>query len=411
MKTSGKTAMRFARTALGLIALFTLLLTLVYCIPAKWVESRQALSIEMVGEESEWAEEGNLYRVISARQDYYTDTVMLERVLAEDEQLSPLGAAMSMNGYGRYWHGYMVLLRPLLLLFSLQEIRYILMWAFFLLTGAAVVQIERKLPGGACAFAFLASLVACYIVIIPTSLQYSWVFLVLLTASLLLLLHCDRMDESGAALLFMAVGMVTNFVDLLTVPLLTLGIPLLLLLELDMHRRGEERVRVLLRRAVCCTFAWCVGFGLCWIAKWCIGSIVLGENVFSSAQDRASMWLGIDVAEGNWRLATLVNNFITFFLPHGRRMLVWLLAPAAAYAVCLARFRHPHWRRALVLLPVCAYPYIWYAVFSYHSFCHTWFTYRTQAMTLMGALLFLAELVDWKRCREAFAARRGRKSD
>ena len=406
MKTKAKTARRFAAWFFGLIALFTLLMTLAYCIPTERIEYRQDLSAYIVAAERDAIWESNPFNVDASRQDYFTDALMLDRVLAQDAQASPLKQAMSMNDYGRYWHGYMAWLRPLLVLFSLWDIRYLYMCAFFLLTGLVMALIGKRLPGVGCALAFLASLVACYIVIIPTSLQYCPVFLVMLSAALVLLLRYDRLDESGLLLLFMVVGMVTNFVDLLTVPLLTLGIPLLLLLEMDMHRRGEERVRMLLRRIVLCSLCWGMGYALCWIAKWCLGSLIVGENVFSSAQDKATQWLGgTDTAPQGWRIDAIVNNVAVFFLPHGKRMAAWLLVPAAAYALCFACFRNPHWRRALALLPVSLYPYVWYAVFSYHSFVHTWFTYRLQAITLLGVLLFLIELVDWKQCAEAIRRR------
>lgn len=35
-----------------------------------------------------------------------TDRIMLKNVMPENEEMSALQKAMYMNGYGRYWHGY-----------------------------------------------------------------------------------------------------------------------------------------------------------------------------------------------------------------------------------------------------------------------------------------------------------------
>ena len=400
----GGLALRYAAWFFGMIALFTVSMTLAYCIPQEALAFKQETSVDIL--DMEHGAFGNFFGVDPGRLDNQTDSLMIDQVLPADSSMSPLEAAMSVNDYSRYWHGYMVFLRPLLIKLNLWQIRYVNMFAFFLLTGGVFLMIDRKLSGGY-AFAFLASLIACYIVIVPMSLQYNSVFLVLLCAMLFLLLRYERMTPEGAPLFFMVVGMITNFLDFLTAPLLTLGMPLLLLLELDMHRQERTTLAFLLKRLVLCSVAWGAGYALCWVSKWIIGSLVLGESVFDSAGDHAAGWLA-----NNWgqygRLYACQYNFWFFFLIHGKRVYLPLIIPAVAYAICLFRFPAKNVKNACILLPVCLYPYLWYMVMTNHSLFHTWFTNRLQAMTLFGALMFMIELVDWKRCKEALGRRMSR---
>ena len=403
MKKNAHPMLRYAAWFLALIALFTLAMTLVYCIPTNWIAYRHETSsyiLDMEEEKGVWF--GNFFGVEAGRLDNTTDSLMIDELMQVEPGQSALEAAMSVGGYSRYWHGYHVFLRPLSVFFDYWQIRYINMFAFFLLVGAVMLMISKKLRGEGRAIAFLASLIACYIVVVPVSLQYHSVFLIFLSASFVLLARYEQLTKRSIPLFFMVVGMVTNFLDFLTAPLLTLGMPLLLLLELDMHSRDRVTVVLLLRRIIVCSIAWWMGYALCWVSKWCIGSLVLGESVFLSAEGAATMWLGN--AWGTYgRLIACAKNFEYFFLAHGKRVYFPLIIPAVAYAICALRFPNKDWKRALVLLPIGLYPYVWYVTLANHSLFHTWFTNRLQAMTLFAVLLFLIELVDWQRLKDAMS--------
>ncbi len=62
--------------------------------------------------------------------------------------------------YARYWHGYMLLFRPLLFFFNLQQIR-IIIYSLFLLLFIAVLHQIYKVFGKEIFFAFGASMLCC----------------------------------------------------------------------------------------------------------------------------------------------------------------------------------------------------------------------------------------------------------
>jgi len=385
-------AWRYVVCFAALIGLFAAAMTTAYCIPYEKIEYRQDASAYALRAEGEDLWFGNFFGVDASRLDNTTDSLMIDGVLIEDTSMSALEAAMSVNDYPRYWHGYMAVLRPLMVFFSYYQIRYINMFAFFLLLGAVFLQLYKRL-GTLRAFSFLFSMIMCYIVVIPVSLQYVSVFLIMLCAMLAILIGYERISDMP--LLFMAIGMITNFFDFLTVPVMTLGMPLLICLALDM----KEQPSKLVRRWFFCSLAWGLGYALCWVSKWVIGSLVLSENVFASAAGKATQWT--QDGWGGGRIQAVIKNFQYFFLAQGKKafvpvfllLIVWLAAA----------LRYPARRRWMVCiyLPVCLYPYVWYLAMTNHSIFHTWFTNRSQAMTVFGLSLALYDLVDWQKLKQA----------
>lgn len=379
---------------MAVLAAFVLLMTLAHCIPNSMVAYHQETSKTILSMESEWIWFGNFFGVDAGRLDNTTDNIMVDGVIIQDDGMSPLQAAMSVNGYSRYWHGYLVFLRPLMIWLNYWQIRYVNMFVFFLLV-CAVFRLIGKRVGAGGAYSFAVALIACYIVIIPVSMQYISVFLVMLCSMAYMLIRYERMDMP---LFFMIVGMVTNFVDFLTAPILTLGMPLLLCLYMDIRCEEERPWRWYLGRIFTCSLLWGIGYGLCWASKWLIGTMVLGESVFESAAGHASYW-----TQNNWgndRIIAAEQNFAYFFLAQGKRVFFPFVPVILGGIVCAACFRSDKWKRAFCLVPVCTYPYVWYMVLANHSLYHTWFTNRAQAITLFGGCLFLCALTDGRKLRD-----------
>ncbi len=73
--------------------------------------------------------------------------------------------------YSRYWHGIQTVIRPLLLLFNYEEIRYLFMVISFVLLGIAMLYISKNLSWMH-AMAFMFSMLAVCFFIVPVSVQY-----------------------------------------------------------------------------------------------------------------------------------------------------------------------------------------------------------------------------------------------
>lgn len=67
-----------------------------------------------------------------------------------DEGLMHAIAGESNASYERYWHGYVIFLRPLLVLFNVQQIRLLCQAVFFTLLAAVVVRLATRIRMGGC---------------------------------------------------------------------------------------------------------------------------------------------------------------------------------------------------------------------------------------------------------------------
>ncbi len=92
-------------------------------------------------------------------------------------------------------------------------------------------------------------------------------------------------------LYFFVVGMVENFFDFLTYPIITLGIPLIVLLWLKIRDESADLKENMIF-TVKSSVSWGLGYALTWIAKWvnCYGGTWC--SVFLAYHERGAVSSG-----------------------------------------------------------------------------------------------------------------------
>lgn len=385
----------------AMIALFLGALTVAYMIPNEKIEWHREYSLYTLSEiEENWESFGNLFGLHSqpGMMDNSSDRVMFSKAYIQDESMSALEAALYMNGYTRYWHGYQVFLRPLLMFYQIHQIRYLSMSVFFVLLFWTLSALWRRL-GKLEAVAFLLSMISAHIVVIPMSLQYMAVFMVTMLAALVLLYRYPFAHRETLPLFFMMVGMLINFLDLLTAPIVTLGVPLLLCLCLD--SRGGMSIKRATATVLSSSVAWTAGYGLCWAAKWGIASLVLGQGQWETVWSKVRYW-AIEGEKTAGRIETAALNFNDYFLVQGIRTMVFpllFLLVLCVFAFVCGRKEKGAAVSLAAMLAVSLYPYIWYILLSEHSWQHHWFTYRAQIVAQFGLYLAVTALIDRAKLR------------
>ena len=255
-----KTILQYLKYFLILIFVFAVGLILVYCIPNKSLEPQYPKSIAQIEKEDIYA--NYLFSADGSILDNYMDSLMLKTCHVSNAYNSSIQAAFDNNGYPRYWNGYLLTLRPLMTQFTYQQIRYINMFILLILFGF-IFSGMHHVAGAGTAVGFAVSIIMYFIFFISESLQYFSVFMVLFI-ELMLILYVPRYRavKYGALLLFCA-GMAVNYFDLLTAPLLTLGIPLILLIVLgtDSYMRNSQRNVWL--DVIKCSASWGIGYAAC----------------------------------------------------------------------------------------------------------------------------------------------------
>jgi hypothetical protein len=321
--------------------------------------------------------------------------------------------------YAYYWHGYQLFLRVALMLFPYSTIRYLLMISLALLAFFTLLAVKAR-AGTVTAVALFLALLFTGVYVVPLSLNFSTVFFVML-GSVLAALACDAAGilEKFDLELFLVVGMLTSFFDLLTIPVLTVGIPLAVALVLRSRRDTAPSFASQFRFYVRTGLAWVFGFGAGWIAKWFVASAILHTNVVRAGVAqflfrvgaRQGTMIGTALVGNLGGLAPLIGMYDGAVLRVRGDVVVFLLVVAvlllAVFAWLLIRFRQPAEKiaRALPVLLVAPLPYLWYVAANNHSGIHYGFTYRLQAMTLFALLYLALASIDWRRVADAFTPR------
>ncbi len=382
------------------IAAAVLLLTAVFCLPNDALQENATLSLYYIR-----SVEGIYYPNYFHSNpqpltiDNYTNNLMVETCLA-DESESALHNALYVRDYARYWHGYLLFLRPLLCLGSIELVRYIHMILLMLLFCSVFYETARKIDFFA-ALAFAVSLLAVWFFLVPMSLQYAAVFYLTFLFMLLILHYGERLSQEKLILLFFLVGILTSFFDLLTVPLLTLGLPLIALLGLRLFHElpaGKSALGSTLQLSV----FWALGYGLFWASKWLIGGLVLKADVLSDAVSAALMRLNVpeytDPGKHFDRLPVILKNIKSLFPSFPFSFLAFAgaaLGVAAAFGAGFLLARRGHetkrtpFRDLFPLALVTLYPFLWYCVLTNHSGIHAFFTCKLLSITIFGGLMLL----------------------
>ena len=283
------------------------------------------------------------------------------------------------RGYARYWHGYLTVLKPLLTVFRYQQIVVLNLMLQMSLLAALCVLYTRN-GETLCILPLLGSYFFLSPVAIALSIQYSSVWIITLIALLLLALWKEPIVSRRLPAFFLIVGATTSFFDLLTYPLITLGLPLAYLVL-----TAWPSFRSMLRGGIAGAVCWGLGYGGMWAGKWLLGGMITGKDIVGSALSTAetrSSFANETGAAFRYR-DILVRMHVTY---NSTVVKVLIASALLAAVILLIRKYRPAPFRIVGLLIVCSMPFVWYAVFSNHSIIHYWFTYRTLSVAVYSLI-------------------------
>lgn len=404
---------RYACLFLALCAVFFGLLLAAYAVPQEKVEPNARAGMELLANGS-----GGYWPTIpfgnGLVMDYRTDAWMLEFALrAEGDSLVE---SAQVPFYARYWHGYQVYLRPALALGNLQQLRWVnalVQYAALCLLAALVA----KRLNVVIALCLGAALALVEYLAVPYSFQFSGVFLVMLGASVALLaLYEKPWFRARIPYFFFIVGGVTVFIDLLTAPIVTLGVPLILLLLLRMKEREARNPDApgLLRNFLSLIgsgAAWAAGYVALWFGKWAIASAVLGRNEImislrqilfrtgSSADGYINIFEGETADIATWDDFSNLNRFdalgyaLNTFMDARRLPVFFACCLVLAFVPCfMSRRAREAVPMAAQLLAVALIAPIWLLALGQHTAIHSFFSYRNLMPTGLALLCLPAAM-------------------
>jgi len=349
------------------------------------------------------------------QQDNYTDTIMLYEAASVDSDAAVHSVFtnaiyksndyMSLindldnflqgnrNGltefqYARYWHGYLIVLRPLLLLFDYSQIRIVNYICFFGLLALLLHRMTTLLGINFSALFLISQLIGA-VFFVPISLQFSWTFYIAYAASFFILSKRTMFDCKKLMIVMFIIGGLTSFIDLLVTPVITLGFPLICYL----YKNDNSKRKVL--EAISASFCWGAGYALVWGSKWVLVDLVTGSSIIKEAIAQ----MGTRVS-GTWNGMELTLSNIAYFcyktLDNHGLFYPCLIAAIISIIVFIISIRSKSaFIESCYLLLIASMAPVWFIVLREHSIQHGWFTWRALTVSVFAILLFIYDCCDF----------------
>ena len=294
--------------------------------------------------------------------------------------------------YPRFWHGYLLWLKPLLMIFNLNEIRIFNLYLTVVLCGISFILLHKEFSW-LMTIAFSLLLFVMNPLLAVLTLQGDALIISLL-AVIILLWKKDWISKNHHFIyFFLSLGILTSFFMFLTYPLVTFGIPITVYILLN----KKKSLKDLLLIGLSCGLAWSIGFSFNWAAKWVMSYLLTGYNAIADATARAARPY---TEGGTYNTAfywVFMNNLYVINVQPFRfiyRLTAVLLAAVTGWKWHKKRNFRFSFGAAVCLLIIASLPLAWYYVMRSHSTVHLWWAHKELAITLFALFCLPQVFVD-----------------
>lgn len=288
--------------------------------------------------------------------------------------------------YTRYWHGYLVLLRPLLLLFDYKVIRIISFITSIILIGNFIYLIKKKL-GIYESIVYFISLICISIFIVTLSFNEILVYYISIIASILILKRGNKIKDIG--IYFFIVGSITNFIDLLTQPIITLGIPLSIYFLMKYKENNIYKKTIL--EYIKLVLLWGIGYGVTWLSKWILVDIILRRNTIELAINQILFrTITNDAITNNQNVLKINLEFL------GENIIKFVFILCFIYLGIGVYKKVKNNINGIELMPdilTFMMPIVWYLVLKNHSIHHPFFTNRILILSIISIQIIVGKII------------------
>lgn len=290
--------------------------------------------------------------------------------------------------YARYWHGYLILLKPLFLLFNLNTIYWINTIVLIVLTLITAYYIYKRL--GSYVVAFIAMIALMNPTHIVRSFQLSAVYIAMIITTLIIVTHYDEHRKKDIILYFAIDGCIVALFDFLTYPLVAFAVPLMT----HMIMEGEDS---LLRRIITSVkdgIAFVLGYGGLWLLKWIGASLLTDENVILDGVYNTLHRVGMaemseDVLYDDSPLMSLKINASTIINYQTIIILAVTLLIIAVIIIINRGKLHVDKNIMIMGIIIAILPVIWYIVVHNHCALHPHLEWREWVISFYALFVIL----------------------
>lgn len=282
--------------------------------------------------------------------------------------------------YNRYWHGYLIFLKPILYLtdyFTFRSINLFTQIILLLICFVLIVKQLNILYG----LGYLGSIYVLQPYIISLSLQFTSIYYLTLIFTIIIL-SCKKLNETNSLYLFLLIGIFTSFFDLLTYPIITFGLPVLIYIAKNKKTNFIQFFKL--------GVFWAIGYLGMWLGKWVLTSAILQINifdvVFSVIQMRTS---SSAISENISRVEAVISNY-TYGI--NKQVIIFNVLISLIILIISLFKKFKIKINKITLFPIILIiisPIVWFLVTSNHAYIHYFYTYRSISITIFGLYILI----------------------
>ena len=343
--------------------------------------------------------------------------------------------------YSRYWHGSMVLLRPLFVIFDIAGVRMVLGILILIMTVWFEVLLFKNHYSvfGVC---YGIGLILVSVWMCAFCVEYAMPFVVMsveLPVLFVLLTRAyekedvqndkvkrdehklgnqkadeHKSDNFKPEVILWAVlacaGIVTAFVDFLTTETITFTMAYVLYLIVKNRHNQMKPIKEELICLIKSGIVWFASYGLMIALKWVLALAVLGKDAFFNALSQAALRISGDATLGNVPGAEVVSNYerisgalwrnmgciypFKSTMSYGTSMIFILLVGLIVFSLWYLFREKTKSCINKVLAIVSLLPVMRFLVLNNHSYIHFFFTYRALLVSVVVIMYILTNCVS-----------------
>lgn len=286
--------------------------------------------------------------------------------------------------YGRYWHGYLLYVRPLLEITDYRGIR-IINGMSQLILDLVIIFLLKKSGMKHCIVPYLLMLLMLMPIVLAYSLQFSSCFYVFTFASIAVLRR--KQKKKNTDIVFLLSGIATAYFDFLTYPAVCFGIPMIIDLWLD-ERNNKEKFLSFFTKGV----IWCAGYGFMWTSKWVLASLLTDSDIIS---DGIKIFLFRTQLESDETVSVIstIHKNISRFISTPFVYLSALYFIYKLYRIIRKRVSlHETVKFSWIYVLISLIPFAWYILVANHSMIHSYFTNKELIISCLAVLSVPAQI-------------------
>ena len=272
--------------------------------------------------------------------------------------------------YMKYWHGYIIIVKPLLLLFDITGIRIIIFLIISISLFYLCYLIYKEINLTTSLVVLLSFLSVDLITTSLFNIQGMLVFIIALISSIIV--FKKNINNEQFYILLIINGILTAFFDFLTTPIITLLIPIIIR---NLKYYKETNTKNLIIYFIKCCIIFFISYFSFWLLKWIIVDILYHRNLIITA------FKEIIYRTGNYNNASVFKALFYNF--------IYAFNPITMIAILLLIKNHKKltYKENLIFLLCIIATIIWYILTKQHTKQHPFFTYRNYIIITLSMLL------------------------